>query len=110
MAFVVNKENPIESLSFDQLDAILSTTHARGGKPITKWGQLGVVGPLATQNIKIYGIQPWNGFEEFIRQRVLSYNGTRGQCRPSHPRYPHFSQANILPSRALRQPNRQQRP
>lgn len=80
IAFVVNKANPIESLSFDQLDSILSTTRTRGGQAITKWGQLGVEGILAKMDIKIYGIQPWNGFEEFVRQRVLSYKGVRGEC------------------------------
>jgi phosphate transport system substrate-binding protein len=80
-AFVVNKINPIDSLNFDQLDGILSTTHARGGKNLTKWGDVGVTGPLAAAEIKIYGITPWNGFEEFIRQKVLSYNGKRGECK-----------------------------
>ena len=26
-------------------------------------------------------MQPWNGFEEFVRQRVLSVGGTRGEWR-----------------------------
>jgi len=29
----------------------------------------------------MYAIQPWNGFEEFIRQRVLSPGTTRGEWR-----------------------------
>lgn len=80
MAFVVNKDNPIESLSLNQLDSILSTTRARGGKPIRTWGEVGVKGALANQTIQVYGLAPWNGIEEFIRQRVLNYNGTRGEC------------------------------
>ena len=81
VVFVVNKDNPIDQLSFDQLDQILSATHARGGTAITTWGQLGLTGDWASRPIHIYGIKPWNGFEEFVRQRVLSANGRRGQWR-----------------------------
>jgi phosphate transport system substrate-binding protein len=81
VGFFVNKDNPLEKLSFDQLDAILSATHHRGGQPISTWGQLGLTGEWADKPIHIYGIKPWNGFEEFIRQRVLSYQGKRGEWR-----------------------------
>jgi phosphate transport system substrate-binding protein len=81
VAFAVNKANPIEKLSFDQLDRILSTTNARGGTPIRTWGDLGLGGDWADEPIHIVGIKPWNGFEEFVRQRVLSINGTRGVWR-----------------------------
>jgi phosphate transport system substrate-binding protein len=81
VGFMVNKENPLEKISFDQLDAILSRTHHRGGQPITTWGQLGLTGEWADKPIHIYGIKPWNGFEEFIRQRVLSRDGKRGEWR-----------------------------
>jgi phosphate transport system substrate-binding protein len=81
IGFFVNKENPIENISFAQLDAILSGTHHRGGQAITQWGQLGLPGEWASKPIHVYGIKPWNGFEEFIRQRVLSVNGQRGEWR-----------------------------
>src|SRR5215472_11136090 len=81
IGFFVNKENPLEKISFDQLDAILSRTHDRGGEPITKWGQLGLSGEWADKPIHTYGIKPWNGFEEFVRQRVLSVDGKRGEWR-----------------------------
>lgn len=80
MGFIVHPDNPIDHLDFQQLDSILSTTRARGGKKIRKWSDLGVKGALGKKKINIYGIAPWNGFEEFIRQRVLSFNGVRGQC------------------------------
>ena len=81
IAFYVNKDNPIEKISFDQLDAMYSSTHHRGGKPITKWGDLGLTGDWADKPVKLYGIKPWNGFEEFIRQRVLSVGDKRGEWR-----------------------------
>jgi phosphate transport system substrate-binding protein len=81
VAFFVSKDNPLEKLSFDQLDAIYSSMQHRGGKPITTWGQLGLSGDWADKPIHVYGIKPWNGFEEFIRQRVLSDAGKRGEWR-----------------------------
>ncbi len=81
VGFFVNRDNPIERLNFDQLDAMLSTTDHRGGKPITTWGQLGLTGEWADKPIHLYGVKPWNGFEEFIRQRVLSQDGKRGEWR-----------------------------
>jgi phosphate transport system substrate-binding protein len=83
VGFIVNKSNPVEKLSFDQLDSILSTTRNRGGTPITTWGQLGATGDWADKPIHIDGLTPWNGFEEFVRQRVLNANGQRGEWRPA---------------------------
>jgi phosphate transport system substrate-binding protein len=81
VAFFVNKENPIEELSFNQLDGILSSTHFRNGKTISTWGDLGLTGEWADKPIRVYGVKPWNGFEEFVRQRVLSIPGKRGEWR-----------------------------
>jgi phosphate transport system substrate-binding protein len=81
VAFFVNKDNPIEQLTYKQLDAMYSSTRLRGGSAITKWGDLGLTGEWADKPIKLYGIKPWNGFEEFVRQRVLSADGKRGEWR-----------------------------
>lgn len=84
VAFVVNKDNPIEKLSFAQLDALLSTTRNRGLEPIKTWGQLGLMGEWADKPITIYGVKPWNGFEEFVRERVMCPDGPfvrRGEWR-----------------------------
>ncbi len=81
VAFLVNKDNPIEQITYKQLDQMFSTTHARGGAAITKWGDLGLTGEWADKPIRLYGIKPWNGFEEFVRQRVLSADGKRGEWR-----------------------------
>jgi phosphate transport system substrate-binding protein len=81
VAFFVNKDNPIEQLTYQQLDAMYSATRLHGGSAITKWGDLGLTGEWADKPIKLYGIKPWNGFEEFVRQRVLSTGGKRGEWR-----------------------------
>src|SRR5579883_1086140 len=81
VGFFVNRANPIDKMSYDQLDALFSTTDHRGGKPITTWGELGLTGDWADKPIHLYGVKPWNGFEEFVRQRVLSKGGKRGEWR-----------------------------
>jgi len=81
VAFFTNKDNPIEKLTFDQLDGILSSTHFRSGKAFSTWGDLGLTGDWADKPIRVYGVKPWNGFEEFVRQRVLSLPGQRGEWR-----------------------------
>ncbi len=79
LGVMVNPANPVRQLSFQQLDAAFSRTHWRGGEAPKTWGDLGVTGEYANHPIHLYGIKPWNGFEEFVRQRVLSTPGHRGE-------------------------------
>ena len=81
VGFFVHPSNPLNELSFAQLDSILSSTGHRGGGPVTRWGQLGLTGDWAERPIHVYAIQPWNGFEEFVRQRVLSVGPKRGEWK-----------------------------
>lgn len=71
MCFVVNKDNPIESITMQQIDSIFSSTYLHGGEPAEVWGDLGLTGEWAEQPIVRYAITHWNGFEEFIRIRCL---------------------------------------
>lgn len=81
VAVVVNPGNPIQRLSKKQLDAVFSASHLRSDKPVTRWGQLGAEGAWKDRPIHVYAIKPWNGFEEFFRQRILDANGHRGHWR-----------------------------
>ena len=84
VAFFVNKDNPINELTFKQLDGLLSTTYYRGSAPIRTWGQLGLKAEWYDKKIEVYAVKPWNGFEEFVRERVLCINNTtakRGEWR-----------------------------
>ncbi|MBL8269341.1 PstS family phosphate ABC transporter substrate-binding protein [Steroidobacter sp.] len=81
MGFFVHPDNPLAQLDFKQIDALFSSTRHRGGAAIRTWGQLGLKGEWANQPIHVYGVQPWNGFEEFIRQRILSTDTARGEWR-----------------------------
>jgi len=81
ISFFVNQANPVEHLSLAQLDQILSSSHLRGGSTAKTWGDVGVTGDWASHPIHVYAIKPWNGFEEFVRQRVLDADGQRGHWR-----------------------------
>jgi phosphate transport system substrate-binding protein len=81
MGFFVHPDNPLAQLDFRQIDALFSSTRHRGGPPIRTWGELGLKGEWADKPIRVHAVQPWNGFEEFIRQRILSPGATRGEWR-----------------------------
>lgn len=81
MGFFVHPDNPIRQLSYDQIDAIYSSTRHSSQPAITTWGQLGLTGEWADKKINVHGIKPWNGFEEFIRQKILDRDGKRGEWR-----------------------------
>jgi len=73
VVFIVNKENPLDHISFDQLDAIYSATHNRGIKaPIATWGQLGLTGEWADKPIHTWGVEIPNGYDVFVNMRVLA--------------------------------------
>lgn len=72
IGFFVHRDNPLEEITFAQIDALYSSTRHRGGAPITTWGQLGLKGEWSDKAVTLWGVEPWNGFEEFVRQRVLS--------------------------------------
>lgn len=69
--FLVAKDNPIQGLTFKQLDQIYSKSHKRGGGDITTWGQLGLTGEWADRPIHLYGLRPPNGIEQFVKWKVL---------------------------------------
>jgi phosphate transport system substrate-binding protein len=73
IAFLVNKDNPIDKLTFSQLDAIFSTTRKHGAKEdIKTWGQLGLKGEWADKPISLWGLIRPNGIANFIQGRVLA--------------------------------------
>lgn len=81
VAIIVNPANPVRRLSLEQLDAVFSSSHLRGDRSAVTWGQLGATGEWASRPVHVYAIKPWNGFEEFVRQRVLNAHGRRGEWR-----------------------------
>ena len=75
LSVYVNKENPIQCLSMEQVDRIFSSTRkGSGGKSINTWGDAGLTGEWATKPIAIYGRNDISGTYEFFREIAL-YDG-----------------------------------
>lgn len=55
LAVFVHRDNPLEGLNLQQLDAIFSSTYRLGGRPIRTWGDLGLTGDWADRPISLYG-------------------------------------------------------
>lgn len=73
IVFIVNKDNPLNQITYPQLDAIYSQTHNRGIKEqITTWGQLGLTGEWADKPIHLWGVQIPNGYDAFVNVHVLA--------------------------------------
>ena len=81
LTVIVHASNPLGRISYGQLDALWSRTRNRGGAPIRTWDQLGVGGDHHGAPIHVWAPKPWNGYEEFVRQRVLSVGSARGEWR-----------------------------
>ena len=71
LAVFVNKDNPVKSLSLDEVDAIFSKTRKRGVAEITTWGQVGVTGKLAAKPISLYGRNSASGTYGYFKEHTL---------------------------------------
>lgn len=68
----VNKDNPIEGMSLQQVDAVFSATR-RGGYPhdITRWGQLGLTGSWADRDFALYSRNAVSGTYGYFKDNAL---------------------------------------
>jgi len=72
LAVFVNKDNPIEALSLQQVDAIFSKTRKLGeAQDIDQWGQLGLKGDWAGKPISLYGRNSASGTYGFFKEHAL---------------------------------------
>ena len=72
ITFFVNEKNPIEKLTFAQLDAIFSTTRKHGYREVTKWGDVGLTGEWAGKPVHLWGLIRPNGIAHFLEDRILN--------------------------------------
>jgi phosphate transport system substrate-binding protein len=68
---LVDKDNPLDCIGMDQLDAVYSKTRKRGYKEVSTWGDLGLSGEWAGRPIKLYGLKPVNGIEQYVKSVVM---------------------------------------
>ena len=83
---IVNRDNPIRSLSFRQIDAIFSATRYRGDKAAMRWGDIGLRGPWKYRPIRLAGSGAWTPEESAraltIKRQILSVGKRSGRWRP----------------------------
>lgn len=72
LAVFVHKDNPIQSLTLEQVDAIFSKSRRAGYKEdIKTWGQLGLTGEWANKPISLYGRNSASGTYGFFKEHSL---------------------------------------
>lgn len=72
LAVFVHKDNPIEKLSFEELDAIFSVTRECGhDESIEVWGDLGLGGVWSPKPISVYGRNSASGTYGFFKELAL---------------------------------------
>jgi len=71
LAVYVNKDNPIEKLTLQQVDGVFSKTRKSGGKNSAKWGDLGLTGDWAARPISLYGRNSASGTYGFFKEIAL---------------------------------------
>jgi phosphate transport system substrate-binding protein len=81
LAVYVNKDNPLEKLTMQQVDAIFSKTRRKGGKPVNTWGQLGLTGDWANRPISLYGRNSASGTYGFFKEIALGNGDYRDQVK-----------------------------
>ncbi len=74
LAVYVHKDNPIEGLSLQQLDAIFSSNRScssGASQTIANWGQLGLPQPWQRHSIQVFGRNSVSGTYGFFKSRAL---------------------------------------
>ena len=72
LAVFVNKDNPVEALTIQQVDSIFSKTRKCGASgDVSTWGQLGLGGRFATAPTSLYGRNAASGTYGYFKQHAL---------------------------------------
>jgi phosphate transport system substrate-binding protein len=72
LAVYVNKDNPLEEITLDQIDAIFSKGRKlRHKEDIKTWGQLGLTGDWANRPISMFGRNSASGTYGFFKEKSL---------------------------------------
>jgi phosphate transport system substrate-binding protein len=75
---IVNRKNPLTSISLAQLDAIYGSEHRAASANARTWGDLGLTGEWANRPIHAYGYGPEDALGVYFRHDVL-----RSDFKPS---------------------------
>jgi phosphate transport system substrate-binding protein len=82
LAVYVNKDNPIERLTMQQVDAAFSKTRACGSKKVVRtWGDLGLTGEWASKPISLYGRNSASGTYGYFKEVALCKGDYRDEVK-----------------------------
>jgi phosphate transport system substrate-binding protein len=82
LAVYVNKDNPIECLTIEQLDQIFSKSHLySGGKNVITWGEAGVTGEWAAHPISLFGRNSASGTYDTFVDAVLRHGEFKDELK-----------------------------
>ncbi len=72
LAVYVHKDNPIQGLTIEQVDAIFSSTRRCGtGEDVTRWGDLGLSDAWTERPIQLYGRNSVSGTYGYFKDNAL---------------------------------------
>jgi phosphate transport system substrate-binding protein len=72
LAVYVNKDNPLEKLTLQQVDGVFSSTRRRGGKDVKTWGDIGLTGDWANKPISLFGRNSASGTYGYFKEHALA--------------------------------------
>jgi phosphate transport system substrate-binding protein len=82
LAVYVNKDNPIQGMTIEQVDAAFSKSRRQGYKDnIASWGQLGLNGMFANMPISLYGRNSASGTYGFFKEAVLENSDYKDEVK-----------------------------
>jgi phosphate transport system substrate-binding protein len=82
LAVYVNKDNPIECLTMQEVDAIFSKTRSCGAtEDIATWGQVGLDGDWANRPMSLYGRNSASGTYGFFKEHALCKGDYKDQVK-----------------------------
>lgn len=79
LAVYVHRDNPLESITLEQLDGMFSSTRKMGSEAIDRWGQLGLGDRYANEPIVLFGRNAASGTYGFFKEKVLGNGDFRNQ-------------------------------
>jgi phosphate transport system substrate-binding protein len=71
LAVFINKDNPINGMSLQQVDALFSKTHKGGLPNADTWGDVGVKGEWANKPVSLYGRNSASGTYGYFKKHAL---------------------------------------
>jgi phosphate transport system substrate-binding protein len=81
LAVYVNKDNPIQQMNMQQVDAVFSSTRSCGGsQDIKSWAQLGLTGEW-TAPISLYGRNSASGTYGYFKEHALCKGDYKGSVK-----------------------------